>query len=921
MSQSSQPHPIIQNIPPGYCYNPVDLATVVDGNLVTFSWKSPHDNDGFYLNYWIGNGSQTQVTVFGSAIQLSLAANTTYNWSVRTMCDRLAPRGSDTVLGVPVTTGAEGIACPTINIDNAVVINSGTTSRLEWTNLSGITQYLLELQHGNSMPIQLTINNYFVNLNILLPNTEYKWRVRPVCPKVSNFSNWAYFTTGIPDPNPAVIVSGQFDVTTGIIYWTSYPGVVSYKVYLNNTLITDNHPVNIITLPNLQPNTEYTVLVIPNYKNSTGDTASFIGSTNNYAVANPTNVNTVFENYALLISWTPANDIDSQELYINGSYIPLAANITNYTFENPVPGTKIPILIKSVLNGKKSTGAYSSFAVPSFCQTVTNLRTAIVTDTAIVLVWGIVTGASSYHVKWKAVGDDDWNIINTVSSSVAITELDPEVEYTFEVLTICASGSSIAATLNASTLEIPPCAVINNVVASNITSTTADISFGLADGRTPFEGNYVVIADDGVTPIEKQGTQSPIQLTGLLPDTPYTVKVYNRCSTNDDNNAPTSESEPIDIVTLKTCTPPASLTAVLQTNNTQLYSTWAASAGATDYNFKYRRLGVIDWTDAGNNAALNKTITTGILSALYEVKVTTNYGDYRDCSSTRLITIPKVLNLVRNTFENISTFSWDAILGVQSYIVTLVTIDSTYTIKTLNPYFNVKLEYDTNYTVSVQAFYNEVLGTASDNLVFNSGPQVEENEEGNCEQPIITSFKQDSNINNPSVTVSTKNDVVVSILDYDNSLKYIIDVVIENNAVPLVSLVVEPYSETFGGTAVFEELAIHNYYVIVTTYAGTTKICSTTQLVKPTTCPVPTGLADDDIVFDGFRIDWDEMANAVSYEVYLDDEYVETVVSNYYVFTGLEPDTDYDVQVRSKCSPYIKSALSAADTVHTAIAL
>jgi hypothetical protein len=920
MGQSSQSHPIVKNIPPSYCYNPVDLAAVVEGNLVTFSWTPPHDNDGFYLSYWVGIGAPVQVTVFGNAIQLSLAANTTYNWSVRTMCDRLAPRGSEIILGVPVTTGAEGIACPTINIASAVVINSGTTSRLEWTNLAGITQYIMELKYGNNMPISITANNYFLNLNILLPNTMYKWRVRPVCAKLSNFSDWAWFTTGIPDPNDTILVSGQMDITAAIVYWTSYPEVLSYKVYLNNTLIVAEHPVNIITLPNLLPATQYTVMVIPNYKDGPGNAASFVGTTRNYTVANPSNLAAIFEDNSLKISWLPAVDIDSQELYINGSYIPLADDVINYTLPNPVPGTKIPILVKSVLAGKKSTGAFTSFAVPSFCQKVTGLRTTIVTDNTIVLAWGIVSGAASYRVKWKPTTDDDWNIVNTVNSLFVLDNLDPEVEYQFEVITVCASGNALAATLSATTIAIPDCPVITDVVASNVTSTTADISFGLSDGRTPFEGNYVVIADDGITPVQKQGTQSPIQITGLAANTAYIVKVYNRCSTNDDNNAPTSVSEEINVLTLKTCTAPAALTAVLQTNNTELHSTWSASAGATDYNFKYRRLGVLDWTDAGNNAAVNKTIA-GILSAMYEVKVTTNYNDYRECSSTKTITIPKVLSLTKSAYNNISTFTWDKILGVQSYIVTLVTIANTYTIKTLGASLKVRLEYDTNYTVSVQAYYDGVLGAASDNLIFNSGAQVEETEDDTCDPPVLTAFKQDSNINDPDITASTKEDVVISIVNYNRSLKYVIDIIIAGYAVPLATLVIEPYSETFSGTAIFEQLAINSYYTIVTMYSGVTKLCDASQTVNPTTCAVPTGLAGADITDTGFTASWDEMTNAIAYEVYLDDEYVETVVSDHYIFSGLDADTDYDVKVRSKCSPFIKSVFSTPVTVHTAVAL
>lgn len=911
--EASQGWPIAApNIPALYCYEPVNLNASVEGNLVLFTWTSPHDNDGFYLIYTPAAGVPVQVTVFGSGTQISLLPNTLYSWSVRTMCDRLANRGSATVIGAPFTTGTESLLCGTINTDGALIIKSSNTTRIEWTAQGSCRSYEVEvgmIDSGSLNPLHIVYNNY-ITLTTLNADTEYRWRVRPVCPgKITNWSTWQYLTTGVGIETASVAISAVFDVTTAVVYWTNIDEAVTYQVYLNGTLVSINHPVNIITLQCLLPLTTYTIVIIPNFVSGPGDMATLIITTLDYSVANPTNV-VIGTNatHDVIITWTPAAGIDSQEIIINGTTYPLSDVAATYTFPS-TSDTNYSILLRSVKGAEKSTGVYNTYRITTFCQAP--VLSTSKTDTSIGITWPTVPGAESYTGRYSLSGLGTWTTFTTVLAAVLLRDLFSAQPYDIEVQSVCAeSVLSPVSAITETTLAVPVCVLVTDIIGSNIQPTSMDITFETEDLRD--SGPYQVQVQQGVNPaVYFPTTVKSASITGLTENLAYTISVINDCSLNP------STSAPVTISTIKSCTAPAGLTASLMTNNTVLTASWAAAFAPmfTAYAIRYRQLGATEWQTLPNQLGLS--FTTPCVSSMYQVQVTALYSDGRSCTSEAITDIPKVLSVTGTDFSNWPTINWTAIQGVDRYKVSVTTLTDTFDIYTLTASLTLaKLDMLVSHSIVVYAEYNSAFGPGSDPLVFTTNNTVVE-EPSDCIGVEAEAFYQDSNLNDPTVTVNTKIDIVVRILNYNEAYSYRVDVVISGQAVPLETRLIEINQLNADGIVIFKKfVAANTYRVIVTAFQGDLA-CPAIIDVNTVTCIAPIGLATVATTSDSITISWTDVPSAESYLVYMDGVLVGEVTESPFYIGGLEELTTYKFKVRSRCDALITSSNSAEHSVTT----
>lgn len=911
-NSASQPWPIPEpNIPGGYCYEPANLKTIVKDDLVTFMWDSPHDNDGFYLSYKRGTDVATQVTVFGTATQIKLSPGATYTWSVRTMCDRIANRGSDVTVGPPFNTGIQTYACPVINNAAAIIIKSANVTRIEWTAVPGVKEYELEVAlTASKMPaLQFKAPINYINLSTLNPGAEYRWRIKPVC-NGSEFSPWIYFTTGPGLGCPAVKVSATISVTTGVIYWTHNEAASGYQIYLNGTLIDANHPVNIYTLSNLQPLTKYNVLVIPNCENGAGDMGSLDMETIDYPVPNPTNLAGALNSQKnLSISWTPAAPITSQEIMVNGSKTTLLASANQHIVDLPAPNSKYNILIRSIIDGVKSTGAFLSVAIPDFCQQVSSVQTLSKNHNSVTLGWPLAAGADSYKIRYSLKGSPDWVTVPAQGGDITIRGLIPNKTYIFEVYSQCGTSISAAAEHEELTLQQPQCPMAINLRATNLQPTSFNIEFGLTQNAE--EGAFDVSVKQGVgAPVFFQGKTSPIAISGLTQNLPYVVIITNNCSSNP------SVSEPVTITTPKVCTAPVFATCLLTTSNTVLSASWGAVAGVTGYGIRFRQLGAEDWTTLPDQVGVS--FTNAAVSSLYEVEVTSIYADGRRCATIQVTDIPKVLLLVNKDATVRGPITWAPIQGVDDYKVTINSTSEDYELYPIQAGLQPYLSPLVTYAVVVRGRYNNVLGTASDTLTYTTDATIIDDD--GCNGPELAAWKQDSNINDSTATVSQKVDIQVEILDYDPQFRYKIDIVVEDNVVPIATRIIEVQQDNADGIVQFIKLLANNYRAVVTRYGADEKICIRNTVVKLVTCATPAGLAGSAITDTSVKMNWGDVAGALAYELYQDSELIGLYSESEQIVTGLTPNTDYVFKVRTKCGITVYSPFSGNVTIHTDVA-
>ncbi|KAA9325508.1 T9SS type A sorting domain-containing protein [Hymenobacter busanensis] len=74
------------------------------------------------------------------------------------------------------------------------------------------------------------------------------------------------------------------------------------------------------------------------------------------------------------------------------------------------------------------------------------------------------------------------------------------------------------------------CSAPTNLTAGNLTSTSASISFTAGSGNTSYTVRYTALGDSISTTVTPAPTASPVALTGLTPNTQYTVTVVGNCS-------------------------------------------------------------------------------------------------------------------------------------------------------------------------------------------------------------------------------------------------------------------------------------------------------------------------------------------------------------------------------------------------------
>ena len=155
------------------------------------------------------------------------------------------------------------------------------------------------------------------------------------------------------------------------------------------------------------------------------------------------------------------------------------------------------------------------------CGAPTSVAVSNVTATTATLSFVGGTSATGYTVTTTPA-----TTTQTVTASpVTLTGLTTGVTYTVSVQSSCASAAtSTAATVTFSTTPPPACNEVTGFTFSNVTGTSATVSFT----ATSAAGSYLVTLLPGNTTQTVTGPTA--SFTGLTPGTAYTVIVQTNCS-------------------------------------------------------------------------------------------------------------------------------------------------------------------------------------------------------------------------------------------------------------------------------------------------------------------------------------------------------------------------------------------------------
>jgi hypothetical protein len=186
----------------------------------------------------------------------------------------------------------------------------------------------------------------------------------------------------------------------------------------------------------------------------------------------------------------------------------------------------------------------------------------------------------------------------------------PATTYTYT-----APGGCGSATGTVTISSVAPANIVTPITAS---ATTATITWNAVPGSTIYYVWYKPVFAPASAWLTPTTSGTSLNLTGLIPNTPYEVKIRN-------NNAACNQfgvfGLPVNFTTLNDpCGTPTTVTAVVVPTN-RLKFDWVALAGAAQYNIWFKNTTTnIQYTTTINAPAT--TFTTGVLPAgNYEYKI------------------------------------------------------------------------------------------------------------------------------------------------------------------------------------------------------------------------------------------------------------------------------------------------------------
>ncbi|MFD2718727.1 fibronectin type III domain-containing protein [Hymenobacter monticola] len=191
---------------------------------------------------------------------------------------------------------------------------------------------------------------------------------------------------------------------------------------------------------------------------------------------------------------------------------------------------------------------------PVSCAAPTSVSAVATGATSASVGFPSVSGAIGYQVQYYPLGTALTTTVNTLTSPVALTGLQPNTQYGIRVISICGAGSQSAPVSTTVRTNAPtaPCGTVGNV-STSVTTSTATLNFAPVSGAQSYTVRYYA-AGDSINTQTIYTSGSPLTLSALLPNTNYVVRIYTNCTS-------TSTSGP-RLVTLRTLAVPAPCGAV-----------------------------------------------------------------------------------------------------------------------------------------------------------------------------------------------------------------------------------------------------------------------------------------------------------------------------------------------------------------------
>jgi len=226
--------------------------------------------------------------------------------------------------------------------------------------------------------------------------------------------------------------------------------------------------------------------------------------------------------------YTPEGTCSKGPAPTNGGTIMSYCHLTSYgiNFNNGFgtqPGNKIRAEVAAATCLSPGCGG-------SGCNPPTGLNITNITQNSATANWNTVSGATSYKFEYKTNAGSTWTVATTTNPTYNMTGLSAGTLYNTRVKAVCNSGeSTYSSTVNFTTSGGGgTCGTPTNLAASNITETSATVSWSAVSGALSYNFQYKLASSSTWTQVNVPSTA--VNMTGMTPGTTYNVRVQAVCN-------------------------------------------------------------------------------------------------------------------------------------------------------------------------------------------------------------------------------------------------------------------------------------------------------------------------------------------------------------------------------------------------------
>ncbi|MCS6905436.1 MAG: fibronectin type III domain-containing protein, partial [Bacteroidia bacterium] len=298
------------------------------------------------------------------------------------------------------------------------------------------------------------------------------------------------------------------------------------------------------------------------------------------------------------------------------------------------------------------------------CQEVTALEKQI-TQTSAYFRWSAVSQAIAYKVRWRPLGEFDWQNTQVTEPRISLENLLPGQTYEIEIQTVCSDNTS--AWYHQDFTLLPLCPVVPFTEVVNVGSTEATISFTQVSQARSYYFVYRKVNTSQWNVLLP--TTSPVLLSNLEPNTTYEWLIRAECAAD----LYSSFTEVQQFTTLPACNDVRQLQAEPLVG--ALSISWQPVLGAEKYGLTYRKVGAFNWS-----LPIIVESTNYVLEGLepftsYEIQIFADCGLHGKSSSQNIqattsgkCAAPQGIAATQIT-DTSATLQWNPVLGATRYEV------------------------------------------------------------------------------------------------------------------------------------------------------------------------------------------------------------------------------------------------------------